>query len=100
MEVTIVYWRDIPAQVIVGKGRRAVKVQLSKRFEKAIDHCAMKVGAIDSDSYLSEWQKKKELEVNSSHSEAPRIAESIEKAYDKIRLKNIIANDGWDQKSS
>ena len=27
-DVTIVYWRDIPAQVIVGKGRRGSKVQL------------------------------------------------------------------------
>ena len=24
-DVTIVYWRDIPAQVIVGKGRRGTK---------------------------------------------------------------------------
>ena len=24
-DVTIVYWRDMPAQVIVGKGRRGVK---------------------------------------------------------------------------
>ena len=33
----------IPAQVIVGKGRRGSKVQLSERFEQAIDRCAMKV---------------------------------------------------------
>ena len=36
-DVIIVYWRDIPAQVIVGKGRRAKKIQLSERFEQAID---------------------------------------------------------------
>ena len=40
-EVTIVYWRDIPAQVIVGKGRRGAKVQLTERFEQAIDRCAI-----------------------------------------------------------
>lgn len=56
-DVTIVYWRDIPAQVIVGKGRRAVKKPLPERFEQAIDRAAMKVGARDSDSYLSEWRK-------------------------------------------
>ena len=55
--VTIVYWRDIPAQVIVGKGRRGAKVQLPERFEQAIDRCAMKVGAQDTDSYLAEWRK-------------------------------------------
>ena len=48
-EVTIVYWRDIPAQVIVGKGRRGAKVQLPERFEQAIDRAAMKSGADQTD---------------------------------------------------
>jgi hypothetical protein len=56
-EVTVVYWRDIPAQVIVGKGRRGSKVQLTERFEQAIDRCAMKIGAKDADAYLAEWRK-------------------------------------------
>ena len=42
-DVTIVYWRDIPAQVIVGKGRTGAKVKLTERFEQAIDRCAMKI---------------------------------------------------------
>ena len=33
-DVTIVYWRDIPAQVIVGKGRRGAKRPLPERFER------------------------------------------------------------------
>ncbi len=55
--MTIFYWRDIPAQVIVGKGRRAAKAALPERFEQAIDRCAMRVGAKDNDAYLSEWRK-------------------------------------------
>ena len=43
-DVTIVYWRDIPAQVIVGKGRRGTKRALPERFEQAIDRAAMKAG--------------------------------------------------------
>ncbi len=27
-EITIVYWRDIPAQVLVGRGRRGAKAPL------------------------------------------------------------------------
>jgi len=56
-DVTIVYWRDIPAQVIVGKGRRGSKRQLAERFEQAIDRAAMKVNAKDADAYLAEWRK-------------------------------------------
>ena len=62
-QVTIVYWRDIPAQVIVGKGRRGAKHQLSERFEQAIDRAAMKVGAKDADAYLAEWRKADPFEV-------------------------------------
>ena len=31
-KLTIVYWRDIPAQVIVKAGRNAAKRQLADRF--------------------------------------------------------------------
>ena len=47
-DVTIVYWRDMPAQVIVGKGRRGTKLPLPERFEQAIDRAAMKSGAAES----------------------------------------------------
>jgi hypothetical protein len=70
--VVIVYWRDIPAQVIVGKGRRAVKVPLSERFEQAIDRCAMKVGARDADAYLAEWRKADPVDVAGEPEEVAR----------------------------
>ena len=44
-DVTIVYWRDIPAQVIVGKGRRGAKRQLPERFAPAIAAAATQLGA-------------------------------------------------------
>ena len=57
-DITIVYWRDIPAQVIVGKGRRGTKLPLTERFEQAIDRAAMKSGAAGTDDYLAEQRKK------------------------------------------
>ena len=41
-KLTIVYWRDIPAQVIVKAGRNAAKRQLADRFQEAIDIAAMR----------------------------------------------------------
>jgi hypothetical protein len=43
-KLTIVYWRDIPAQVIGKVGRRTFKKQLSSRFQEAIDRAAMRAG--------------------------------------------------------
>ena len=101
-DVTIVYWRDIPAQVIVGgrgRGSRGgAKARLSERFEQAIDRCAMKVGARDSDAYLAEWRK---LPAGSAEGEAEEVAkaeaERLEGEYDKARLAALIDAEGWDR---
>ncbi|WP_282027391.1 virulence factor [Ruegeria faecimaris] len=95
-DVTIVYWRDIPAQVIVGKGRRGAKRQLEERFEQAIDRAAMKVNAKDSDAYLAEWRKAAPFAVEGDPSEiAEQQAVRLEAEYDQDRIKALIANDGW-----
>ena len=96
VDVTIVYWRDIPAQVIVGKGRRGSKVQLPERFEQAIDRAAMKCGAAGTDAYLAEWRKAAPYSIEGepdavAQSEAARI----DAEFDQERIKALIANDGW-----
>jgi hypothetical protein len=95
-DVTIVYWRDIPAQVIVGKGRRGAKVQLSERFEQAIDRAAMKVGAGGTDEYLAEWRKAAPYPVEGDpQAVAQAEAERLETEYDSDRIKALLSNDGW-----
>jgi hypothetical protein len=95
-EITVVYWRDIPAQVIVGKGRRGSKVQLSERFEQAIDRCAMKVGARDTDSYLAEWRKAVVGDVEGDPDQIVAAeAARLEAEFDTARLKALIDTDGW-----
>lgn len=95
-DVTIVYWRDIPAQVIVGKGRRGSKRQLPERFEQAIDRAAMKIGAGDSDAYLAEWRKAPTVELPGTPDEvADAEAARLDAEYDRDRLKALVENDGW-----
>ncbi len=96
-DVTIVYWRDIPAQVIVGKGRRGFKVQLPERFEQAIDRAAMKTGAAGTDDYLAEWRKAAPYPVDGDSDESVARAEAtrLDTEYDQERIKTLIANDGW-----
>ena len=95
-DVTVVYWRDIPAQVIVGKGRRGSKRPLAERFEQAIDRAAMKVGAQDTDAYLAEWRKAPPYVVDGDPDAiAEAEARRLETEYDQDRIKALIANDGW-----
>ncbi len=94
-DVTIVYWRDIPAQVIVGKGRRGVKVPLAERFEQAIDRAAMKDGMTGTDAYLEEWRKAAPVKIDGEDQKvAEAEAQRLETEYDNERLKALIANGG------
>jgi Virulence factor len=96
VDVTVVYWRDIPAQVIVGKGRGAAKVPLHERFEQAIDRCAMKIGARDTDSYLAEWRKAAPYAVEGEPVDVARAeAARLESEHDAAQLKQLIDADGW-----
>ena len=94
-DVTIVFWRDIPAQVIVGKGRRGAKVQLPERFEQAIDRAAMKSGAAETDDYLAEWRKAAPFAVEGEAAAvAAAEAARLDAEYDKERLMALISNEG------
>jgi len=95
-QLTIVYWRDIPAQVIVRQGRKSAKRPLPERFEQAIDRCAMKVGARDTDAYLAEWRKADPVEVEGDLEDiASQEAKRLEAAFDADRIKALIDNEGW-----
>jgi len=95
-EVTVVYWRDIPAQVIVGKGRRGAKRVLAERFEQAIDRAAMKVNAESADAYMAEWRKAPAYTVEGGQGEvAEAEARRLEEEYDRDRIRVLVDNDGW-----
>ncbi|WP_308914899.1 virulence factor [Jannaschia sp. LMIT008] len=88
--VTVVYWRDIPAQVIVGQGRRAAKVQLGERFEQAIDRAAMRTGAAETDAYLAEWRKVPDGTADGDGTSAAKArAAEIEADWPDHRLRAV-----------
>lgn len=96
-DVTVVYWRDIPAQVIVGRGRRAVKAPLPERFEQAIDRAAMKSGMAGTDDYLSEWRKAAPYPLEGDATEiAAAEAARIDAEYGTDRLKVLIDAGGYE----
>jgi hypothetical protein len=96
-ELVIVYWRDIPAQVIARAGRKTAKVELAKRFMEAIDAAAMRAGASDSDAYLADWRRGEPAtcgdDLDAAVAEAVRV---VELAYDGDRLKELIESGGRD----
>jgi hypothetical protein len=94
-DLIIVYWRDIPAQVIVKKGRTNAKRELSLRFTEAIDMCAMRTGAGDTDAYLAEWRKADPVPVSDDlEAEADKALAAIEAGYTKGKLVALVKAGG------
>ncbi len=94
-KLTVVYWRDIPAQVIVKAGRQAAKRQLSERFEKAIDRAAMRAKMRDTDSYLEQWRRAAPLDCGDDlEAEATAAAEHLENDFDDARLAALVKTGG------
>ena len=96
-ELTIVYWRDVPAQVIARSGRRTAKAELAKRFMEAIDAAAMRAGATESDAYLADWRRGEPTTCDDALDAAVAAAvQELERAYDDARLRRLIASGGKD----
>jgi len=100
-QLVVVYWREIPAQVIVKSGRKSAKRQLDSRFEQAIDRAAMRSGLRDTDSYLGEWRRGEPAECGDElEAEADAAAARIEGEFDEERLKRMVANGGREPEGS
>ena len=86
----IVYWRDIPAQVIVRAGRNTARRQLADRFQQAIDRAAMKAGLTGTDAYLAEWRRGDPVSCGDDlEAEADAALDTIEADYPPERLRDL-----------
>jgi hypothetical protein len=56
--LTVISWREIPAQVTAKNESGSARAELSERFQKAIDAAAMKAGLVDMELYLEEWRQE------------------------------------------
>ncbi|MEA2557229.1 MAG: hypothetical protein QOG88_767 [Actinomycetota bacterium] len=55
-ELTVITWRDIPAQVVArGDGGTSARTLLPEAFQESIDAAAMVAGLIGSDDYGEHW---------------------------------------------
>lgn len=93
---TLVYWRDIPAQVIVQEGRTREKAVLSTRFQEAIDRAAMRAGKGTSDAYMAEWRRVSSRchETGNLREFAESEASRLEAEFTDDYLLQLIRNHG------
>jgi hypothetical protein len=98
-ELTIITWRDIPAQVTAGKGRNASRAQLSERFQEAIDAAAMRAGLTGTDAYLEEWRREARPCGDDLAAAVAAAAAQIEQDYTDERLERLVRASGEEERA-
>jgi Virulence factor len=93
-ELTVIWWRDIPAQVVARSGRTAARMQLTARFQEAIDMAATRVGLVGTDEYLEEWHRETRPCGDDLDAEAAAEAERLERAYADDTLDALVRSGG------
>lgn len=94
--LTVIWWRDIPAQVVAKDGRRASKIVLHPRFQVAIDRAAVKSDRREMNAYIAEWRKEARRCSDDLDAEARTEADRLEANYTKEVLNALVASGGED----
>ena len=98
-QILVIYWRDIPAQIVAesgrGRNRTQAKRELHRRFALAIDEAAMRAGKDKSDDYLADWRRDTPVPCTDSlEHEAETMATQIENEFSPAKLRVLISNGG------
>ena len=93
-ELTVIWWRDIPAQVTAKEGRTRAAAELAPRFQEAIDAAAMRAGLIGSDAYLEEWRRETRACGDDLDAEVTQEAEWLDAAYTDDVLQRLVHASG------
>ncbi|MBL3684509.1 hypothetical protein F2981_16255 [Sinorhizobium meliloti] len=92
----IVYWRDIPAQVIIKQAARPAKRELSCVSPEAIDMCAMRTGAARPTTTLPNGASRSRSVSDDLEAEADRAAAELGSAYDRGAPRRTLKAGGRD----
>jgi hypothetical protein len=93
-ELTVIWWRDIPAQVTAREGRTRAARELPPRFQEAIDAAAMRAGLIGSDAYMEEWRRVARGCGDDLDAEVDREAERLDAAFTDEVLDRLVRANG------
>ncbi len=92
--ITMIYWRDIPAQVTAVAGGVTERALLEPRFQHAIDRAAAVADLTETDAYVAQWRRITEPLTTDP---APAVADAAAKLdddYPRARLEELVANGG------
>ena len=94
-QLTIIFWRDIPAQVKARHGRERASAALPDRFMISVDAAATRAGRTSTDDYIAEWREETRSCDADLHSEVQAEARRITESYPSELIRGYVRNNGW-----
>jgi hypothetical protein len=92
--LTVISWRDIPAQVIARDGERTEKRELHRRFQVAIDRAAVKAGLDKYDDYIAQWRSAARPCSPDLAAEVAAEAARLDTAHPRDTLNRLVEQGG------
>ncbi len=102
--LTIIYWRDIPAQVTATQAGESAKVLLEPRFQHAIDRAATVADLTETEAYVAQWRRDPRplagdpapgsLTRDDLQERATQAADELSERYPRERLEALVAQGG------
>ena len=95
-EVIVIMWRDIPAQVNAQASRERKQVQLSDKFQRAIDRAKRKAHIYTADEDIAQWRRISLPLVGDLAEAAQREADRLDGEYSRERLGRLAFAGGYE----
>ncbi len=89
-QLSVIWWGDIPTQVVASHNAETVRAELHARFTTAVDRAAMRAGLAGSEDYLARWDRRTRPCDADLQAEVAAEVARLEGAYPSSRLNDIV----------
>lgn len=92
--LTVIFWRDIPAQVVAAQGNHREAALLPERFQHAIDRAAGVAGLTETKAYVDQWRREEQQMEGDVASQVSALAGDLDARYSAEVLEQMVRSGG------
>lgn len=96
-QLKIVFWRDIPGQIVIREGRRSTRLRLPPRFSKAIERAAYRLKKKQQDALFEPWHDVAQPFQGDVKEQAQELLSNLDAYYTEEVLEILIRANGIDK---
>jgi hypothetical protein len=97
-KLKIVFWRDIPGQVVIRDRRRSTRLRLSAKFMRAIERAAYRLKKHQKDVWFDPWHDVDQPFMGDINEQGRLLVEHIEQQYSDAVLDQLSRASGKDER--